>query len=266
MIRKILTVMSVGASLLFGGVNSTALFHVDMVATSESVENIQNTSELNQEFSVAIWVENVVNVKSFSVRLKIDNSKLEYISSAEDISGRKNIIDGGMFFDDENAGLIEYVGSIQGDGSTSTSGLLGVITFKSKLGMDEQAVIEFYDATLSDDENILDEFTSPLGAFNKGFYSVGTTAIKSGFNINSKLLNNYVTFSGNDVLFDAGKVNHNTTLSLVNPKGAIVFQYSLSEGKKNVSLNKISGEIPSGYYFGILKVRNEKIVFKYTKK
>lgn len=153
--------------------NSNASFYVDMIPTTGEVENAYKDSTLNQDVTVAIRVNDFVKIKSFSVCIKYDTLKLEYIESTESTLTEKNVIDGGIFFDYEDGNIIEYVGSHQGGGSSNgNAGLMAVITFKSKLNANENTLIELVDASIISEDNEVDNFESISKSLNNGIYYI----------------------------------------------------------------------------------------------
>ena len=172
MLRKVCLCLVFIITGIFAGVNENAVFYVDMISTTMEVESTYVDTLLNQNFEVAVWIDSVVDLKSFSVRLKVDSSKYTYVSCSEDGHGRKNILDGGIFFNDNQGDKIELVGSLQDSASSQTSGLLGFFTFTSKLVWGESVSIEFFDASLIALNSDEDAFTSPLPSLHVGTYSI----------------------------------------------------------------------------------------------
>lgn len=172
MLKKVCLYLIFAITGIIAGVNEKAVFYMDMIPTTVEVESTYVDTLLNQNFEVAVWVDSVVDLKSFSVRLKVVSDKYTYFDCSEDGHGRKNILDGGMFFNDDQGDKIELVGSLQDSASSLTSGLLGFFTFTSKLTWGESVAIEFFDASLVALNTDEDVFTSPLPSLHAGTYSI----------------------------------------------------------------------------------------------
>ena len=172
MFKKACLYLVLVTTVIFAGVNEKAVFYMDMIPTTAEVESTYVDTLLNQNFEVAVWVDSVVDLKSFSVRLKVDSNKYTYVSCSEDGHGLKNILDGGMFFNDNQGDKIELVGSLQDSASSQTSGLLGFFTFTSKVTWGESVAIEFFDASLVALNTDEDVFISPLPSLHAGTYSI----------------------------------------------------------------------------------------------
>ena len=172
MLKRICLYLIFAITSIIAGVNEKAVFHIDMIPTTVEVESTYVDTLLNQNFEVAVWVDSVVDLKSFSVRLKIVSDKYTYFDCSEDGHGRKNILDGGIFFSDDQGDKIELVGSLQDSASPATSGLIGFFTFTSKLTWGESVSIEFFDATLVALNSDEDVFISPLPSMVSGTYSI----------------------------------------------------------------------------------------------
>lgn len=172
MLKRICLYLLFALTSIIAGVNEKAVFYMDMVPTTVEVESTYVDTLLNQNFEVAVWVDSVVDLKSFSIRLKIVSDKYTYFNCSEDGHGIKNILDGGIFFNDDQGDKIELVGSLQDSASSQTSGLLGFFTFTSKLTWGESIAIEFFDAKLIALNTDEDAFTSPLPSMIAGIYKI----------------------------------------------------------------------------------------------
>jgi len=172
MLKKIWLYPVILTGCIFAGVNDKAVFRIDMIPSTVAVDSMVIDTQLNRNFEVAVWVDSVKDLKSFSVRLKIVGDKYTYVSCSKDGHSRKNILDGGMFFDDNQSDKIEFIGSLQDSASSKTSGLLGMFVFTSKLNWNESVAIEFFDATLYALNGDEDAFTSPSAHLISGTYKV----------------------------------------------------------------------------------------------
>ncbi len=242
--------LNIGGNV-FAGPNDSAIIRVDMIASTEEIEDSYSTSLVGENFSIALWIERVKDLKSFTVKLKIDSKKVTYNSCVEDSFSRINIlkIDSAntLFTPSIQGNTITLTGSVLfGQIPTSQSGLLGIINFKSNLKLGESYKIEVSSAKLTDVFMVKDVVSS----FFSGLYSVNNSPIIDSIKLSKDTINvGDSTFiqifasdpDGNPLSYFVHRINQTDTLtksssfyytvsSFVNPQDTLIVQVTDGNG------------------------------------
>lgn len=171
-VKKLIFVL-LYSSLCFAGLNADAVISIDMDVSGEGLQKSYTANTEGENFKVAVRVSDCNlegNLNFFTVRMKIDTSKFTYVSSSFHNGDEKNILGESLSSpgDIGTDSSIEIGAALLGGTTAATSGLLGVIEFKSKISVNESAAIIIENVQLCTPGPECDDFSTP----DTGYYNL----------------------------------------------------------------------------------------------
>ena len=171
---NILLLICCGAVAAFAGPNSSATISIDMVPSTETVQQAFTDFDTGRQFSCAVYAQNVVSLNAFSVRLALDTTKVAFVSAVLSDAVRTNILADGA----PQSGVVNGRTVVEFFASAGTafqasapSGMLGIFTLKSRLRQSDSVVIGFSDVTLSCGDGLGEDlFSAPNSHLVGGTY------------------------------------------------------------------------------------------------
>jgi len=221
------------------GLNPNAVISLDLDPSTIAIDTILTTTTDSAAFSAAVRIDNIVNLKGYSIKFNIDNTKLQFSSFVLTDAYNTNILGSGpMSFTDDTETSVEIVTAISSS-VTAAGGYLGTISFKSCIKAGQSIAIAISSAEITDNNNSLDQVSTLKGAAFKIEPVTHSLALRQYSN--SNLSCSYA--DGKLWMGTAGKVN------LLDMKGRTLKQFTITNsGYYNLT------SLQSGKY--LIKINN----------
>jgi len=147
---------------VIAGQNQDAIISLDLDPSTQAIDSVLVVRADSAQFGVAIRINQIVNIKGYSVRLTVDTSKYTYVNYFLSDTYNSNILGTPMGFPIDNKTSIE-LSAAAASAVTVTSGYLGTILLKSKLSAIDSFGISISYAEITDQANSLDLITTFKG-------------------------------------------------------------------------------------------------------